>query len=188
MSCVPSEDSDQPGHPPSLIRVFLVCMKTAWVLSYPLNRQQRLWSDWADAQADLSLQWAHSHFVGFVMRQLIFRICLVLTCRCVPNLERTICMTENRNKPYHEIMVLYRLRKLILQTRVRSHPVRLDVWFLVGPSVYFYTSCARTAKALARLRWCAGSPEPLLVAYVISTIISWAGSNKYRIINSVFPL
>ena len=25
-----------------------------------------------DAQADLSLQWAHSHFVSFVMRCLIF--------------------------------------------------------------------------------------------------------------------
>ena len=34
-------------------------------------RQQRLWSVWADAQADLSLRWAHSHFVGFVMRWLI---------------------------------------------------------------------------------------------------------------------
>ena len=30
------------------------------------------WSDWADAQADLSLRWAHSHFVGFIMRRLIF--------------------------------------------------------------------------------------------------------------------
>ena len=48
--------------------------------------------------------------------------------------------------------------------------------FLVGPFVYFHTSCVRTAKALARLRGCAGSPEPSLVAYVISTIISRAGS------------
>ena len=54
MTCAPSEDSDQPGHPPSLIRVFAVRMKKAWVLSYPLNAQRRLWSDWADAQADLS--------------------------------------------------------------------------------------------------------------------------------------
>ena len=65
--CAPSENSDQPGHPPSLIRVFAVRMKKAWVLSYPLGAQRRLWSDWADAQADLSLRWAHSHFVGFVM-------------------------------------------------------------------------------------------------------------------------
>ena len=71
MACVPSEHSDQPGHLPSLIRIFAVCMKRAWVLSYPLSTQQRLWSDWADAQADLSLHWAHSHFVGFVMRRLI---------------------------------------------------------------------------------------------------------------------
>ena len=39
------------------------------------------------------------------------------------------------------------------------------------------TSCMRTAKALARLRGCAGSPGPSLVAFVISTIISGAGSN-----------
>ena len=35
--CVPSEDSDQPGHPASLIRVFTVRMKNAWVLSYPMR-------------------------------------------------------------------------------------------------------------------------------------------------------
>ena len=62
--CEPSEDSDQPGHPPSLIRVFAVRMKKAWVLSYPLSTQRRVWSDWADAQADLSLRWVHSHFFG----------------------------------------------------------------------------------------------------------------------------
>ena len=70
--CVPSEDSDQPGHPPSLIRVFAVRMKKPWVLSYPLSAQRRLWSDWADAQADLSLRWVHSHFVGFFMSRLIY--------------------------------------------------------------------------------------------------------------------
>ena len=35
-------------------------MKKACVLSYPLSAQRRLWSDWADAQADLSLRWAQS--------------------------------------------------------------------------------------------------------------------------------
>ena len=61
-ACAPSEDSDQPGHPPSLIRVFAVQMKKAWVLSYLLSAQQRLWSDWA-----------HSHFVGFVMSRLTYK-------------------------------------------------------------------------------------------------------------------
>ena len=77
-------------------------------------------------------------------------------------------------KPGHEIMVLFVLHRLILQTR--SHPVGIDVWFSVGPFVYFHTLCVRTANALARLRGCAGSPGPSLVAYVISTIISSACS------------
>ena len=71
MICVPSEDSDQPGHLASLVSVFAVRMKKAWVLSYPLSAQRRLRSDWVDAQADPSLHWAHSHFVGFIMRWLI---------------------------------------------------------------------------------------------------------------------
>ena len=88
------------------------------------------------------------------------------------------------HEPSHEIMVLFVLRKLILQMGTRSHPVGLDVldvldvWFLVGPFVFFHTSCVWTAKALARLRGCTGSLEPSLVAYVVSTIISWAGSNN----------
>ena len=40
MACGPSEDSDQPGHPPSLTRAFAV-------------------------QADLSLRWAHIQFCRF---------------------------------------------------------------------------------------------------------------------------
>ena len=40
MACAPSKD--QRGHPPSLIRVFAVRMKKAWVLSYPLSAQRRL--------------------------------------------------------------------------------------------------------------------------------------------------
>ena len=43
-----------------------------WVAKDPsfLHADSKDWSDWADAQADLSLRWAHSHFVGFVMRRL----------------------------------------------------------------------------------------------------------------------
>ena len=33
-ACAPSQDSDQPGHPPSLIRVFAVRLKKAMILSY----------------------------------------------------------------------------------------------------------------------------------------------------------
>ena len=42
MACAPSEDSDQVGHPPSLIRVFAVHMKKTWALSYPLCAQRKI--------------------------------------------------------------------------------------------------------------------------------------------------
>ena len=61
MPCAPIEDSDQPGHPPSLIRVFAVRMKKNWVLSYILRAQRRLWSDWADAIL-LILSWSGTYF------------------------------------------------------------------------------------------------------------------------------
>ena len=37
-----------------------------WVAKDPrfLHADSEDWSDWADAQADLSLRWAHTHFVG----------------------------------------------------------------------------------------------------------------------------
>ena len=67
----PSEDSDQPGHPPSLFRVIVVRLMGSKGSKLSSCGQRRLWSDWADAQADLSLRWAHTHFVGFVMSRLI---------------------------------------------------------------------------------------------------------------------
>ena len=107
--CAPSEDSDQPGHLPSLIRVFAVRMKKAWVLSYPLRARRRLWSDWADAQADLSLRWVHSHFVGFVMSRLI----LFITCTTSPSrIHKTFCCLDGFDLKslqftvYHELNCL----------------------------------------------------------------------------------
>ena len=65
MTCAPSEDSDLPEHPPSLIRAFTARMKKPRVLSYPFSAQRWLWSDWADAQADLSLHWTHRSICWF---------------------------------------------------------------------------------------------------------------------------
>ena len=42
------------------------------------------------------------------------------------------------------------------------------------------------AQALMRLRRCAGSPEPSVVASVISTIMSWAGSNNPLMYRGLF--
>ena len=38
-----------------------------------MSAHRRLWSDLGDAQADLCLRWAYTHFVGFVMSRLIFQ-------------------------------------------------------------------------------------------------------------------
>ena len=69
------------------------------------------------------------------------------------------------NEPCHEIMVLFVLHKLILQMCMRSHPVGLDAWFLVGPFVYFHTSSVRTAKVA--YNWAPSSE------FVSSSIPSW---------------
>ena len=65
MICAPSEDSDQPGNPPSLISVFAVHSVGSWGPSVSSCGQRRLWSDRADAQADMSLRWAHISFCWF---------------------------------------------------------------------------------------------------------------------------
>ena len=43
-----------------------------WLAKHPRlpHADSEDWSDWGDAQADLSLRWAHNHFVDFVMRRL----------------------------------------------------------------------------------------------------------------------
>ena len=73
MACVPSDDSDQPGHPPSLIRVFAVCMQKAWVLSYLVaNLRQK--------QNSLTFHWLFSDQIQFFTDQniaVLQPICLV---------------------------------------------------------------------------------------------------------------
>ena len=99
--CAPSEDSHQPGNPPSLIRVFAVRMKKAWVLSFPLSAQRRLirlggCPDWSESS------WPHSHFVCFVMRRLIFLVPFVLqrliVRLCTPNGPRSKVITTSQSE------------------------------------------------------------------------------------------
>ena len=57
--CAPREDSDQPAHSRSLIRIFTRRIWDCQGCKVYSCRQRRLWSDCTDAQADLSLRWAH---------------------------------------------------------------------------------------------------------------------------------
>ena len=67
MTCAISDDSGLSGHPPSLIRVFVVRCIGSYCPKLPSVGQRRLWPDWAD----LSLRWAHMSFVGFVLLRII---------------------------------------------------------------------------------------------------------------------
>ena len=58
-------------------------LSAAWILSYPLSAPRRLWLDWADVQADLSLRWAHMEFCWFCGSLIIskaFRFALKNSC------------------------------------------------------------------------------------------------------------
>ena len=60
--CVPSKDSDQPSQPRCPISLRCALTEEAlgpWLF---LEHKRILWSDWADAQADLSLRWTHMSF------------------------------------------------------------------------------------------------------------------------------
>ena len=60
----------------------LVSLTTHWAHSKdsdPLSGQRRLWSDWADAQADLSLLWAHMPCCWFYQEAAHFLISFVVT-------------------------------------------------------------------------------------------------------------
>ena len=64
------------------------------------------------------------------------------------------------------------LEFIVLQMCMCSTLFGLQTWNFSCSFLKVPTTFLRTAKALARLRLCAGSPEPLLVAYVISTFVS----------------
>ena len=66
---------------------------------------------------------------------------------------------------------------VVPQMRMRSPLFGVQTCIFASSFHKVSTTCLRTAKAQARLHLCAGSPEPLLVAYVISTFFSCAGSN-----------
>ena len=66
LTCMPSEDSDQPGHPPSLIKVFAVLSMGGQGPNASSCGQWRLWSGWSESSLGTF------HFVGFVMFRLIW--------------------------------------------------------------------------------------------------------------------
>ena len=112
-------------------------MKKAWVLSYPLSAQGRLWSDWADAQADLSLRLAQTHFVGFVISRLMY----------YQNVTNILCFWTDRSyqssliKVYTVCHSFYIFLDKLLSAKFKILR-KLQHWFLVSQ----YLSCLKTDK------------------------------------------
>ena len=87
-TCAANENSDQPAHSSSLIRIFTGCILDSRRCKVSSREQRRLWSDCADAQADLSLRWANmsestfSHLYAQFNSNKTFRIisCNVRNC------------------------------------------------------------------------------------------------------------
>ena len=53
LTCATNEDSNQPAHPRSLIRAFVVRMKKFCIISYPKCAMRRFWLDSANAGSSL---------------------------------------------------------------------------------------------------------------------------------------
>ena len=85
--CAPSEDSGQPGHPPSLIRVFAVPMKKAWVLSYPLSG----WPGWSESSLGAQSFCWFCHKAAHLENDLDLNICQVMTLDSYNTVDR--CFT-----------------------------------------------------------------------------------------------
>ena len=109
-------------------------MKKGWILSYQLNAQRRLLSDWADAQADPSLRCALSHFVGFVIRRLKLPMVNILKFR-IPKKKNTLnlfsILTINFAKGGNLIASL---------CNIGYFPQRIFVIFLFEIKIFLYES------------------------------------------------
>ena len=162
--------------------VFAVCMKKAWVLSNPLSASEDSW-DCVDAQPDLSLRWAHSHFVGFVIKRLIWLPCWELfdlglaDCNVFPaylknsatcqNCCNYLKMSRLMTKPTKWVWAQRRLSSAwaSAQSDQSSLCVR---WVAKDPS-FFHAD-------MPRLIWVfAGSTATLLA-------LSWGSSNEQRVL------
>ena len=127
ITCAPSKDSDQPGHPPSLIRVFAVCLKKHWDIGYPRSAQGRLQSDWDQTgrmHRLICVFDGHTcHFVGSVM--------LGLNWYCFTHTLRNI------------LIIVYWILNLIMGTQRKY-----DLSCLMTKPTYWYVHPTKTQISL----------------------------------------
>ena len=81
------------------------------------------------------------------------------------------------NEPRQANLCLRAFRNDTFQLRMPSHSEEPGIWLSVWRFLLIHCLYAQATKVLARQRGCAGSPEPSLLAWAISTKFAWCGPN-----------
>ena len=129
-------------------------------------------SDWADVQADLSLYWVHSCFVGFVMRQLI----CINTCHQLQSM-----------KPFRPAFFIYTKNFKILSMNTLKTLKKIDIQKIViidlnfaqcGCTVQEYVKRCRGLVKQCRSLWDCSFKNSLIWSdlSVLQTCLSFLGS------------
>ena len=149
MICSPSKDSDQPGHPPGLIRVFTVRSLGSYGPELSSYRQRGLirlggYPGWSESLlGHMPFCWS----LGAVWSG--------------SALFAQTCLSENFAAHLSHVM-----RKPVFWG---FRPGRTQTWRSIGITL----SRQWTTKALIRLCGCAGWPAPLLFAYSLGFLMTW---------------
>ena len=151
MIYAPSEDSDQPGHPPSLIRVFAVRSMGSYEPKLFLWGQRRRWSDWANA----GRIW---HFV--------------FSCASSYALKTQLSHPMTKPTKWH-------LRLTKTQIILDIHPIwsesSLPAWLKLGP-YYPFSAHQRLLSDRAHmpflLTWAEGSDWAVMITLRPSSVVS----------------
>ena len=141
--------------------------------SFPSCGQRRLWSDWADARADLSLHWAHMPFCWFchAVVQILFAWCNIMCypakcsiiksatfVNCFEGIKRATTWQNQQN----DLCAQWRLRSAWASAQ-SDQSLR---WVLNGwlrTQAFFMW----TAKTLIRLGRCPGWSESSLDVQIV---------------------
>ena len=70
--------------------------------------QRRLWSDWADAQADRSLRWAHMPYCRFCRDAAHITTCLhTFIIICITAFSKIVCPGQNMQQTFSKFVEIY---------------------------------------------------------------------------------
>ena len=130
MPFAPSEDSDEPGHPLSLIRVFAGRSMGSQGSKLSSCGQRRHWSDWAEAQADLSFRWAHMSLCWFYHEAAHFKFRTVKYLSCCSISSPTSLQISDLKSTYTHTL---KSRRMTKQTKWPVRPAKTQISLGIRP-------------------------------------------------------